>query len=414
MGRPSEDPVLLAKIQFLSFFYDIEGDKNTLETLSNRIDWRQFCDLKRDAPLPERTTLVNFRRKVGLAVIEGMFRDFLQALAKESLLDLNHRFFDGTPAKARARINPYRDEIYQETLAGIEEKLASFKAEQVKLDPCLNTTPVKLEKTSYAADNREVEARRKEKLKPVAQRMSNGDKDARFQRSKHGKGSVLGDEVFFSTDGKEFFIEDVLVSSKACAGQQLFLEKLEESQEGQIWSVDAEFAAGEILAKAEEKKVILNTPGRSVNSHGVFGKTEFEYDAGTNTYTCPNKQKLSHTGTNHKNGERHYRPAKGTCDKCPLREQCTRSKTGRTVTRNRYEEQWERQREHAHTPEAVMGKVLRGIIAEGKFAQAVRHGLKTMRYVGKKMALMQSKLVALILNVKRLLRLEQRQGLLIT
>jgi hypothetical protein len=30
-----------------------------------------------------------------------------------------------------------------------------------------------------------------------------------------------------------------------------------------------------------------------------------------------------------------------------------------------------------------MGKVLRGIIAEGKFAEAVRHGLKTIRYVGK-------------------------------
>ena len=55
-----------------------------------------------------------------------------------------------------------------------------------------------------------------------------------------------------------------------------------------------------------------------------------------------------------------------------------------------------------------MGKVLRGIIAEGKFAEAVRHGLKTMRSVGKEMALLQSTLVAFILNVKRFLRLEAR------
>lgn len=177
--------------------------------------------------------------------------------------------------------------------------------------------------------------------------------------------------------------------------------------------MDAEFAAGEILAKAEEKKVILNAPRRSVNSHGRFAKTAFAYDARTDSYTCPNKQKLSHAGTNRKNGERHYRPAKGSCDTGPLREQCTPSKKGRTVTRNRYEAQWERQREHAHTADAVMGKVLRGIIAEGKFSEAVRHGLKTMRYVGEKMALMQSTLVALILNFKRLLRLE-RHGLLIT
>ena len=53
-----------------------------------------------------------------------------------------------------------------------------------------------------------------------------------------------------------------------------------------------------------------------------------------------------------------------------------------------------------------MGKVLRGIIAEGKFAEAVRHGLKTMRYVGREMAVLQSTLVAFILNLKRFIRLE--------
>ena len=54
-----------------------------------------------------------------------------------------------------------------------------------------------------------------------------------------------------------------------------------------------------------------------------------------------------------------------------------------------------------------MGRVLRGIIAEGKFAEAVRHGLKDMRYVGHAMAVMQSQLVATILNLKRFIRLEQ-------
>ncbi len=58
-----------------------------------------------------------------------------------------------------------------------------------------------------------------------------------------------------------------------------------------------------------------------------------------------------------------------------------------------------------------MGRVLRGIIAEGKFAEAVRHGLKQMRYVGKTMAVMQSKLVATMLNLKRLIRLEQAGAL---
>ena len=212
--------------------------------------------------------------------------------------------------------------------------------------------------------------------------------------------------MFFSTDGKQIFIEDVQVSAEVSCGQQVFLDKLEQSHAGQRWSVDAEFAKGEILQNAEKKEGTLNAPPRQVTSHGKFPKTEFPYDAEADTYTCPHGQILSHRGTNRKRGERYYRPEDGTCDACLLRESCTTSKTGRTITRNRHEAEWERQREHARTPEAVLGKVLRGIIAEGKFAEAVRHGLKTMRYVGQEMARMQSTLVAFILNVKRFLRLE--------
>ena len=409
-GRPSEDPILLTKIMFLSFFYAVKGDDSTLETLTYRMDWRQFCDLPLDAPLPDRSTLVKFRRRVGLAAIEGVFQGFLPELVNRQLVDLSHRFFDGTPVKARASINPYRDEVYTESLAALEEKLTEFHDQQIEVDPALNTTPVELNKTTYFAGHAAVEARRSQEMKPVGERQSKGDPEARFQRGKHGKRSELGYEVFFSTDGKQLFIEDVQVSAEPSQGKQQFLEKLEQSTPGQTWSVDAEFADGDILAKAEEKEVILNTPPRQMPSRDKFPKTEFAYDAESDTYTCPAGKVLSHSGTSHKTGERHYRPDKGTCPDCPLRDQCTSSQTGRTVTRNRHEAEWERQREHACTPEAVMGKVLRGIVAEGKFAEAVRHGLKTIRYVGKAMALMQSTLVACILNMKRFLRIQPARG----
>ncbi len=406
LGRPSEDPVLLTKILFLSFFYAVEGDDNTLDMVRYRMDWRQFCDLPLDAPLPDRTTLVKFRRQVGLTVIEGMFQNLLAALIERGFLDRQHRFFDGTPVKARARIDPYRDEIYREQLKTIEQKLAAFHEQQVAIDPGLNPTPVEVRKAAYPADNAAVDARYVQEMKPVGERQSAGDPEARFQRGKQGKRSELGYEVFFSTDGKQLFIEDVPVSAEASCGQQLFLERLEQSEAGQTWSVDAEFATGEILKQAEEQEVELHTPPRPAASRGRFPKTAFTYEAETDTYTCPQGERLSCVATVAATGERHYRAVAGACDACPLRDPCTTAKMGRTVTRTAYEAQWERQRAHTRTPEAVMGKVLRGIIAEGKFAEAVRHGLKIMRYVGKQMAIFQSTIVAYILNVKRLLRVE--------
>ncbi len=406
MGRPSEDPILLTKIMFLSFFYDITGDKNTLLTLKYRIDWRQFCGLSLFASLPDRTTLVKFRRRVGAAVIGALFEDFVQTLIERGLIDRNHSFFDGTPAKARATINPYRDEIYEESLEVIEIELERNPSESVELDPGSNPSPVELKKTTYPVDNNAVKTRREQPMKPVFERQSAGDPDAHFQHGKHGKPSELGYEIFFTTDSKQLFIEEVDVSAKGSQGPSIFGEKLERSEVGREWSVDAEFSSGELLEKAEKNKVILNTPPRAEGSNGLFPKSECVYQPDSDTYTCPNDQTLAHYSSSHKTGDKTYRAAKGTCTECPLREQCTTSKSGRTITRSKYEEQFERQRKHAATPQAVMGRVLRGIIAEGKFGEAVRHGLKEMRYVGEEMAEMQSKLVAAILNFKRFLRIE--------
>ncbi|MCP4400042.1 MAG: transposase [bacterium] len=104
LGRPSEDPILLTKMMFLSFFYDITGDKNTLLTLTYRLDWRQFCGLSLFAPLPDRTTLVKFRRRVGSSVIDTLFEGFVQTLMERGCLINITGFLMGRPPK-RVRVS---------------------------------------------------------------------------------------------------------------------------------------------------------------------------------------------------------------------------------------------------------------------------------------------------------------------
>ncbi len=407
MGRPSEDPVVFTKLLFLSFFCHISGDCTILQTLKYRLDWRQFCGLSLFDALPTRTTLVKFRTQVGAAVVAAWFADVVEGLKARGLMNDRHRFFDGTPAKAHARINPYRDEMYDEPLDSISAKLDERPLETVELTPDVNPSPVDVQKNTYSVDQQAIKIRRKQSMKPVAERQSAGDPDAHFQRGKHGKPSELGYELFFTTDSEQLCIEQVDVSSEAGQGQRIFAEKLKQSTPGQEWSVDAEFSTGPLLKLSETRQVILNTPPRTYASTGMFTKSEFMYQADSESYTCPNRQTLSHVSTNGKTEDKTYRAAKGVCHVCPLREQCTTSKTGRSVTRSTYEEQFARQREHEKTAQAVMGRVLRGIIAEGKFGEALRHGLKELRYVGRTMAVMHTQLVATILNLKRLIRIEQ-------
>lgn len=194
------------------------------------------------------------------------------------------------------------------------------------------------------------------------------------------------------------------MSAEASQGKQPFSKQSEQREAGQRWRVEAECAEGELLTNAEAQGVRLNTPPRQVIARGKFPKTECRSEAETDSSTCPAGKLLRHCGTNQKRGEQHDRPEPKTCPVCPLRESWTSSQTGRPVTRTCSEAEGERQREHAWTPEAVMGKVLRGLLAEGKFAQAVRHGLKKIRYVGQEMALRQRNLVAFLLNLNRSVR----------
>lgn len=404
MGRNSEDPILLTKTIFLSFLFDEKGDDKTIDALSHRLDWLQFCDLSIGDPLFDRSTLVKFRRALGPVVITVLFVSLLERLRHARLVTQEHRFFDGTPVKAAASINMYRDEIYKDPLAVIELRLQQLSTHQLELNFDQNPSPVELKKEEYAVDGREIEARRNEPMKPVADRQSAGDPDARFQRAKHGKRSELGYETFFTTDSEQLFITEVDVSAEPSQGQAILKEKLEKSQSGQTWSVDGEFTTGELLTTAKDKKVTLNTPPRPLTNKGFFPKTEFSYDEKANTYTCPGDQILSQMSQNKETGDRTYRPAEGSCAACPLKAQCTTSKTVRSITRSVHEEALSQNRKHALSQEAVMGRVLRGIVAEGKFAEAVRHGLKIMRYAGQEMAQMQATLIALILNMKRYLR----------
>ncbi len=406
MGRPSEDPIMLLKLLFLSFYENVAGDEHILLTLNYRLDWRQFCGLSLFARLPDRSTLVKFRRRVGPVLIDALFEQLVEKLRHRGLIDSHHRFFDGTPATARACMNPYRDEMYEVPLAQLAAKLDQTPGPTVEITPDMNPSPVQLTKTHYPVDQQAVQQRRQTPMKPVADRQSAGDPDARFQRGKHGRPSELGYEIFFTTDAQQLFIEGVDVSAQACQGQTIFAEKLAQSDPGQTWSVDAEFSTGALLEQAEEQGITLNTPPRPLSLTGLFPKTAFVYQPDVDTYTCPDGQPLSHVSTNQKTGAKTYRPQTHTCVGCLFRTQCTTSQTERTITRSRYEDQFARQRAHALTPQAVTGRVLRGIIAEGKFAEAVRHGLKEMRYVGHIMAVMQSQLVATILNFKRLFRVE--------
>jgi hypothetical protein len=66
---------------------------------------------------------------------------------------------------------------------------------------------------------------------------------------------------------------------------------------------------------------------------GLFGKNQFHYEAAKDVYICPAGKELTHRFNTHEKGRqlRYYRAK--DCQHCALKQQCTRNRGNRTITR---------------------------------------------------------------------------------
>jgi transposase len=95
-------------------------------------------------------------------------------------------------------------------------------------------------------------------------------------------------------------------------------------------------ATANLMACAERRQVVLMPDPQAPRPSQPYHKDRFVYDPETDTYTCPQGQTLTFHGMvargTGKPPDRKYRASKTACDACPVRDQCTTSKTkGRAI-----------------------------------------------------------------------------------
>jgi hypothetical protein len=134
---------------------------------------------------------------------------------------------------------------------------------------------------------------------------------------------------------------------------------------------DAGYSNGEQIAQCEEAGITTFVPVmRTVNNQGdgkLFGRTDFRYDAETDTYTCPGDKKLLRKHTNLKDRYTMYKASSTDCGACALKSNCTLA-ARRGLARHLYEDALNRMEERV-TPEAM--KLRR---------QTVEHPFATIKY----------------------------------
>lgn len=183
-------------------------------------------------------------------------------------------------------------------------------------------------------------------------------------------------------------------------------------------ALDAGVAVAEMLGDTAygdgDTRVAVEQAGAKVTAKtqlppptGKFVKTDFVIDAEALSATCP----AGHTTT----ATRWSRDRKGRrvmtlrfgsrCAGCPLAPRCTTNAAGRIITLNFHESRLQAARAEQLRP-SIRKKLRRRVLVERKLAELKMHGMGKARYRGARKVLLQARLTAGLVNVKKLFTLD--------
>jgi hypothetical protein len=171
---------------------------------------------------------------------------------------------------------------------------------------------------------------------------------------------------------------------------------------------DTAYGDGDTRVAVEHAGATVTAKTQPPASTGRFAKTEFRIDPNGPSAVCPAGQTTTHTTvTTDDKGRRVKRLqfAADVCGPCKLRERCTRNIDGRSLTLNFHEDRLQAARVDQRRP-STRRKLRRRAVIERKLAEGKRHGMGQARYRSRRKVLLQQRLTAGLLNIKRLFTLE--------
>ena len=104
IGRPSIDPVVLFKIVFIQYLFNIRSMRRTIEEIEVNVAYRWFLGFDFNDEIPHFSTFgKNYvRRFEGTTVFEEIFNTILYQAMKLKLVKMDNIFVDSTHIKAYA------------------------------------------------------------------------------------------------------------------------------------------------------------------------------------------------------------------------------------------------------------------------------------------------------------------------
>ena len=397
-GNVSVDPVILVKMMFLLFFENIPSERELMRVLPERLDYLFFLGYGLEDAIPDHSVLSKARTRWGAEVFEQLFVRTVAACVEAGLVDGGKIHMDSSLIDAHAS----RDSVVEagpELVAALRE---AYGRQESKLETFKEPAQSGGQQTSGKGP---VNATRVSTTDPQAPLVRH-DGGAARPRYKHHRvvDEACGVITAVETTGADVDdgtpLENLCTQHEATTGREVHTVV-----------ADKKYGTVENFIGCQRKGIRSHMGDLSASQRGsgrregIFDTSEFDYHAEADHFVCPAGEILRPRRLHPHKHTYEYATRKGVCGGCPLRDQCTRSKSGRTLHRHRDQDLLDAGRKQSASRAARRDRRRRQHLIEASFADATNeHGFKRARWRGKSRVHVQNHLIAACQNIRILLR----------
>jgi transposase len=382
-GTSSYHPRMLLKVMIYGYLCNIYSSRKMEAALKENIHFMWLSGMNR----PDHNTINRFRSEKLKDVLKEIFAQVVMMLAETGHVSLKDVYLDGTKIEANAnrytfvwgRAVKYNKERMVEQLKELWDYTQNVAAEELGDDTPTDFTPIdpeKVKETIARIDkalkgkpvNKEVKTKLKhakkhwpenikrylkyESLLGKRNSLSKTDTDATFMRMKEDSmrnGQLKpGYNLQITTNNQYILAYSLHHNPTDTLTLKKHLEQFENlyNKYPDALTADAGYGSEENYKILEDKNIeayvkynLFEKDHNPGNSKPSFSPENMHYNKETDSYQCPEGQKLIRTGTRKRITENGYEQQyaiyqANNCDVCPLRQQCNKNEGNKTIEVN--------------------------------------------------------------------------------
>jgi transposase len=366
-GRPSIDPVVFFRLQLIAFFEGIRSERLLMETVNLNLAHRWFIGYDLGEPVPDHSSLSKIRERYSWAVFQQFFERIVELCVEAGLVWGEELYFDSTKVQANANINAMIEKARYATRQQMEHL---FKGSHKDV-PSFGSLIEKYNGRRFPGIR-----------KPHYQRVSDSrgspiDPDAAPIPAPGGGSAVLGYRDHYVVDGgKARIVLSALVTPASITDNTPMLDLLDWVRTR--WRLKPKLAVGDAkygtvpnIVDLEERGIKACLPMSDFSQRNKYYPAKhFHYDRKKDRYICPQGQALTSYARRQTEQVILYRANPKICNFCPVKSECTGSKSGRFIFRSFFQKQLDKAEVYRQTKAYQKAMRKRSMWVEPLFGEA--------------------------------------------